>query len=73
MRSVVELGAQLGMSVVAEGVETGPVAARLAALGCDGCRATCSAGRWPRRGPRGLLRLQAGKTHVAGARPAATV
>lgn len=35
VRSIIELGHNLGLCVVAEGVETAAVAARLRALGCD--------------------------------------
>jgi EAL domain-containing protein (putative c-di-GMP-specific phosphodiesterase class I) len=35
VRSTIELGHNLGLEVVAEGVETEPTRMRLAALGCD--------------------------------------
>lgn len=38
MRSVVELGRNLGLTVVAEGVETQEAYDTLAALGCDGAQ-----------------------------------
>ena len=73
VRSVVELAHSIGLSVVAEGVETGAVAARLAALGCERLQGYLFGRPMPAEDLEGLLRLQAGKTHDAGARPAATV
>ena len=42
VEAVVKLGHSLGLSVVAEGVETPLQLSRLRELGCDRARATCS-------------------------------
>ena len=47
VRSLIELGHDLGMTLVAEGVETQTALIALAGLGCDVARATTSAARSP--------------------------
>ena len=69
MRSTIDLGHNLGLRVVAEGVEDGETLATLADLGCDVCRATTSAARC--RPDAAGLALAAGAPAVAPSAPAA--
>ena len=52
-RAIVALGRTLGLTIVAEGIETAEQHAMLRHLGCEPARATCSAAR-PGRGRRRL-------------------
>ncbi|HMO11971.1 MAG TPA: bifunctional diguanylate cyclase/phosphodiesterase, partial [Actinotalea sp.] len=65
VRSIIELGHNLGLSVVAEGVETPEVAARLRELGCDRLQGYLYAAPMDREAADALLANQPGRLAVA--------
>ena len=73
--AVVELGHTLGLSVTAEGIETGAQLAALRPPAATPRRASCSAARWTRRRSSGCSPPRPWRSHLSAdpEKPAATM
>ena len=65
VRSIIDLGHNLGLTVVAEGVETTPVAEHLTSMGCDLLQGYLFSRPLDRAGIDGLLQLERSKGSAA--------